>query len=312
VQLNFFKVVFVINLKKLKIMLLKISRYNFKISLRSGNDIRNGSIISEMTSPDIPGPPTITDVKQIKENVQIDWTAPSQPNGVLLKYVVQLYPINEDGSQDLSVGGGARVWMTETASQTTYLIGSLDPDQKYNFTVKAINTHYTGVASIPFSFVYKVQNKERVSGLEVKGNPSDNSVVLRWKKSAGGDNIEYKVSTKSDNLIALHGDILVNNSVSNDDVIEATVTYLSPNTSYVFGVAVIVDGVAGPFSDHLDGLTASTMVRIKRICCCTVVGTRPTDSASLSNIWPRARVTALSWPSSATKDSASRQHPSPN
>ncbi len=213
-----------------------------------------------MTSPDVPGPPTITDVKQINENVQIEWTAPSQPNGVLLKYIINLYPTKEDGSQDLSVGGGARVWVTETASQTTYLIGSLKPDRKYIFYVKAVNTHYTGTASQPFPFVYK--DKERVSGLEVKSQ-SENSVVLQWKKLAGGDNIEYKVITKSDNLIALHRDLVVNNSASNSNVIEATVPYLSPNTSYVFSVAVFVDGVAGPSERVLARTTGRSLPRPK-------------------------------------------------
>jgi hypothetical protein len=31
----------------------------------------NGTIVSATTSPDIPGPPTITGVKQVKENVQV-------------------------------------------------------------------------------------------------------------------------------------------------------------------------------------------------------------------------------------------------
>ena len=199
-----------------------------------------------MTSPDVPGPPTIKDGKQVMENVQIDWTTPSQPNGVILKYIISLYPVKDDGSVDVSVGGEGKVWSTETAAQTSYLIGSLEPDRKYAFTVKAVNSHYTGSDSQQFVFAYKSKNKQKVSGLEISGQPKENSVTLKWTKMTGNDEIEYKISTKSDNLIAQYGDIVVKNNLGGNDVIESVVGNLSPNTSYIFSVAVIVRGIAGP------------------------------------------------------------------
>jgi hypothetical protein len=154
--------------------------------------------------------------------------------------------LKDDGSIDVSVGGGAKVWSTETAVQTSYVIGALEPDRNYSFTVKAVNSHYTGLASDPFPFIYKVKNNEKVSGLEISGQPQENSVTLRWKKMSGKSEIEYKISTKSDNLIAQYGEIVVKNSVADNEVIENIVGNLSPNTSYIFSVAVVVDGVAGP------------------------------------------------------------------
>jgi len=162
-----------------------------------------------------------------------------------VSYIISLYPIKDDGALDISVGGGAKAWTTETATQTTYLIGALEPDRKYAFTVKAVNSHYTGNASQPFPFVYKVKNKEKVTGIEIEGSPTENSVSLKWKKSNLGSEVEYKVSTKSDNLIAVYRDLVVKNDATGNFVV-ATVTNLSPDTSYVFGVAVSVDGVFGP------------------------------------------------------------------
>ena len=146
---------------------------------------------------------------------------------------------------DVSVEGGAKIWATETATQTTYLIGALEPDKKYAFIVKAVNSHYTGTASQPFTFVYKVLNMERVAGIEIDGTPTENSVTLKWKKSNLGNEVEFKVSTKSDNIIAVYGDLVVKNQAIGDIII-ANIHNLSPETSYVFGVAIMVDGVAGP------------------------------------------------------------------
>ena len=190
---------------------------------------------------------------------QIEWTAPSQPNGVLIHYKIYLYPLTEEG-KNLNTAV-TRIWQTETVSQTTYLIGALEPDQKYNIAIRAVNTNYVGNLSRPFPFVYKVQNKARVSDLTVVTDAtSDNSVRLQWTKSSDGNNIEYKVSTKSDNLIAQYGDLVVNN-VASGNVIEANVTGLSPDTSYVFGVAVVADGVAGPSERVLGRTTGKSLPR---------------------------------------------------
>ena len=190
---------------------------------------------------------------------QIEWTAPSQPNGVLIHYKIYLYPLTEEG-KNLNTAV-TRIWQTETVSQTTYLIGALEPDQKYNIAIRAVNTNYVGNLSRPFPFVYKVQNKARVSDLTVVTDAtSDNSVRLQWTKLSDGNNIEYKVSTKSDNLIAQYGDLVVNN-VASGNVIEANVTGLSPDTSYVFGVAVVADGVAGPSERVLGRTTGKSLPR---------------------------------------------------
>ena len=86
--------------------------------------------ISAMTSPDVPSAPTITEVKQVKDSlVQIVWTPPSQPNGVLVKYIISLHPIKDDGSIDESAGR-VRVWSTESADQVTYLVRFLPDNNK--------------------------------------------------------------------------------------------------------------------------------------------------------------------------------------
>lgn len=130
--------------------------------------------------------------------------------------------------------------------QNTFAVGALDPDQNYAFTVQAVNSHYTGIASQPARFVYRVTNKQKVTGLAVSGQPEENSVTLKWKKVNGKSETEYKISTKSDNFIAIYGDIVVKNSVGSDESIESVVAGLSPNTSYFFSVSVVIDGVPGP------------------------------------------------------------------
>jgi hypothetical protein len=138
-------------------------------------------------------------VLHFKSFRQIDWTPPSQPNGVLVKYIVSLYPVKSDGSADVS---GAKVWSTETAAETSYVIGTLEPDRKYGITVKAVNSHYTGNASQIYPFTYRVKNNQRVAGLEVIGERSEDNAMLRWQKIKDGSDVEYKISTKSDNLVS--------------------------------------------------------------------------------------------------------------
>jgi len=106
-------------------LLFFVNRYKLCLNTRSrGKESQecNGAI-SAMTSPDVPSPPTITEVRQVKDTVQITWTPPAQPNGVLVKYIISLHLLKDDGSVDSSAGR-VRVWSTESADTVTILVRS--------------------------------------------------------------------------------------------------------------------------------------------------------------------------------------------
>ena len=107
---------------------LLVFRYKLCLNTRSGAKVSQDctGAISAMTSPDVPSAPTITEVKQVKDMVQIIWTAPSQPNGVLVKYIISLHPVKDDGSVDESAGR-VRVWSTESADLVNFLVLALRP-----------------------------------------------------------------------------------------------------------------------------------------------------------------------------------------
>jgi len=93
-----------------------------------------------------------------QDYVEVVWTPPSQPNGVLVRYMIRVFPISNK-----SYNSG-RNWTTENAAQTVYVFGALEPDEKVGIAVRAINTHYTGIESTPYEFTYKVRNKVKVTG----------------------------------------------------------------------------------------------------------------------------------------------------
>lgn len=229
--------------------LFPYTKYNLKLDLKIGTDTSDKTnIITATTSPDVPGPPTITNVTQTQDNVEIKWTPPGRPNGPLLKYTINLYPVMSDGKLGKEDAVGAKTWDTQTADQTSFLIGSLEPDRKYAFTVRAVNSLCAGNVSDVFEFVYQVKNKFRVTGLKVVDLSKEDSVRLQWSRPSSTDKtLTYRVSTKSEIILAKQSYQTFNDAnTKTDGLVEYDVKNLSPDTSYILGVSVVEGDNVGP------------------------------------------------------------------
>lgn len=79
-----------------------------------------------------------------------------------MRYIVRVFPLSDNSSLS------GRNWTTENAAQTVYVFGALEPDERVGITVRAVNTHFTGIESKPYEFVYKVRNKIKVYGMSLK------------------------------------------------------------------------------------------------------------------------------------------------
>jgi len=235
--------------------------------------------VSAVTAPDVPGPPNVVNVTQKQDYVEVVWTPPSQPNGVLVRYLVRVFPISDNSSQS------GRNWTTENAAQTVYVFGALEPDQRVGIAVRAVNTHFIGIESKPFEFVYRVRNKIKVSGLKTIGAPEPEKVTLAWKiKDSPSADIEYKITVKSNNLIAEHQDVLIEGKDAqpdNDGFINAVVSGLSPENSYILGVTTVIDGNPGPF-ERIDVHTSGFKLPQPKI---TEANVTPDHGTSIELTW---------------------------
>jgi hypothetical protein len=77
-----------------------------------------------------------------------------------------------------------------------------------------------------------------VSGLKTVGVPEPEKVALGWKiKDPPSGDIEYKITVKSNNLIAEHQDVLIKGKDAqpdNDGFIKTVVSGLSPENRYLY------------------------------------------------------------------------------
>ncbi|XP_052711656.1 phosphatidylinositol phosphatase PTPRQ-like isoform X3 [Crassostrea angulata] len=106
-------------------------RYNVRIITVSGTDnVKKSFGITRwiLTISTKPGPPTDINcaVNQIEDSIEISWKAPTNPNGVIIQYQININPGNHD-QKNISSG------------TTKKIIKYLLPEQTYSFTVRTIN-----------------------------------------------------------------------------------------------------------------------------------------------------------------------------
>eukprot|EP00095_Tigriopus_kingsejongensis_P005304 maker-scaffold337_size202799-snap-gene-0.21 protein:Tk05304 transcript:maker-scaffold337_size202799-snap-gene-0.21-mRNA-1 annotation:"sortilin-related receptor" len=201
--------------------------YNITVNIREGAHLYNFTNFAlATTAPYRPTPPVITSVSQEGSKVKVTWAPPRNPNGELKFYVIEIMPTG-------------RTYEREPGETTAILDALLTPKTKYQFTVTAINTAYSGEPSESFDFVYGANFvDEKVEGLQIVA-VDESSVSIRWDANSGVEN--FKVNYKTNNPLATYDDVLVAANMTE----KVTLSSLSPNESYALSVSALRHGDSG-------------------------------------------------------------------
>jgi len=158
------------------------------------------------------------------------------------------------------VSGSTGDWSSQTISETSVVIGSLQPSTDYEVQVRSI----CGGLTSDFSAIEIVTTDDLTCEQVVITNstPSENSVDLSWNVVASADSyeVQYKISGSADPWSST--------SVSETT---ASITGLAASTTYAIRVRAICSGAPGTFS-------AVESVTTNAISCEQVVITDSTPS----------------------------------
>ena len=193
---------------------------HYGISMTAGDiyAIAGGGILAAPTGLTVTG--------TTSSSVSLAWTAPSG--------TVTGYDVYENGTQ------------VTTASGTSVTVTGLSPSTTYTFTVAAYNSLGTGPQSSPVQGTTSCSSgctPGAPTGLSVTGTTST-TVSLSWTAPSG----------------TVTGYYLYQNGtqVGSSTGTSATVTGLSPSTTYTFTVAAYNSSGTGPQSSSVQGTTSSS------------------------------------------------------
>ena len=208
--------------------LTPFTTYNFAINVQEASGRVHNSTETARATTDAapPGQPTDVSVGLVEGNFSVSWLPPSDPNGLLLHYVVTLLP---DG----------REW-TVPAENTTFVAdGMFLPGKEYSFMVAAVNNEFRGAPSDPSKALEYTSNivTERVTGLR-EVSVTDDSVEIAFESSPEQT---YRISYKSRNPFAFYDDIQHGGGEGGEVKIEG----LSPSETYTVSVAVVSGAASG-------------------------------------------------------------------
>lgn len=199
--------------------------YTFWVTAATGSGTSAGQPSAPVMPVGLPGSPSAVFAILDRGKAEVNWSAPASDGGsVINKYVVQASP----GGQSCS-----------TTGSLSCVVSGLANGETYTFTVTALNSVGSGVASAPSSAAKLLAGPGRPTG--IKGTGFLNSANLSWKapKSAGGSRI-----TKYTVTVSPGGKVVTTKKLSTN------IKGLKSGTSYTF--------VIRAFNSKGPGLTASS------------------------------------------------------
>lgn len=139
------------------------------------------------TGEDLPSPPwNLTVIQKSGDIVEVKWTKPTRPNGVIKQYMVYSTPPLPPMR--------TLVLPQQTSVQHTLVSTIFQPGAQYSFWVVAENTAGVSNSSEVFKLVSEEANIGMVKGVHLLCN-GDKPCLMTWKDAEGASGYRIQVST---------------------------------------------------------------------------------------------------------------------
>ncbi|XP_074645008.1 putative receptor-type tyrosine-protein phosphatase mosPTP-1 [Tubulanus polymorphus] len=213
--------------------LLSYRVYNISVRVKNGYQVGPPATKTIRTLPGVPSEPTIYHVSdQTWHSFRVQWTEPVFPNGVIQGYKLYWTSKGTDtGWEGIDVDG--------TSPQMHAFVKNLEPKTYYRLAVAARTKQGYSANSSIYDAMTDIKGPSAPVILNITANATSRSIRVRWRRpEVFGERIDrYQIVYER---VQSRVHMIIQGDLTEQDVIQADITNLSPNKWYkvsVFGEA---------------------------------------------------------------------------